>query len=451
MQIFRQYHIMTDKYLLYLIFYFILVYPIIFPGLSAAEEPVEILTLEQTIKKALNANIGLEISKKETEAADAAKKAQRTNFYPTFNASYRYIYNDTEQLVPYFGGVMTPQNEYDFFASFEQPIFTGKALLNQYRISALKLDVAKINEELKRQEIIFMAKEDYFSLLKARKLLDVYQDTVKQITAQKEVAQDFYQVGIIPLNDLLQSQVELANAKQDLVVAQNDVEIAKSNLNILLRRPTNKPVNVKDILSYSSFEKGFEDCLGLALKNRLELQVADLDIEIAKKNLIISKKDYYPAINLKGTYYRLGTDWHVNGGEGINDPDGWNVQIVASWDFWEWGRTYYGVIEKQNELSQKKLKKNEIYDNIRSEVKKSYLKTKESEKNIKTMEKAIEQAKENLRINKNKYKERVATSTDVLVAQTLLTKTMTNYYNALYNFKISKASLFKAMGIMMDI
>ena len=62
------------------------------------------------------------------------------------------------------------------------------------------------------------------------------------------------------------------------------------------------------------------------------------------------------------------------------------------------------------------------------------------------MEKAIEQEKENFRINEERYKEQMATSTDVLDAQTLLSRTMTNYYNALYEFKISKASLFRAMG-----
>ena len=40
----------------------------------------------------------------------------------------------------------------------------------------------------------------------------------------------------------------------------------------------------------------------------------------------------------------------------------------------------------------------------------------------------------------------MATNTDVLIAQTLLTRTMTNYYNALYDFQLSKAALYRAMG-----
>jgi len=85
-------------------------------------------------------------------------------------------------------------------------------------------------------------------------------------------------------------------------------------------------------------------------------------------------------------------------------------------------------------------------DNIDLGVNEAYLRTIESEQNIITIEKAIEQAKENLRITEERFKEQVSTQTDVLVAQTLQTDTMTNYYNALYDYKIAKAVLYRAMG-----
>jgi outer membrane protein TolC len=92
------------------------------------------------------------------------------------------------------------------------------------------------------------------------------------------------------------------------------------------------------------------------------------------------------------------------------------------------------------------LQQTRTIDNIHLEVKKAFLRTQEAEKAIQTVEKAIEQAKENYRINQERYKEQVGTATDVLIAQTLLSRTMTNYYSALYEFKIAKASLFRAMG-----
>jgi outer membrane protein len=201
-----------------------------------------------------------------------------------------------------------------------------------------------------------------------------------------------------------------------------------------------------EIIDYTAFDKDIEYCLAEAKDNRLEIEVAALDVEIAERDYKLSQRDYFPSLNLTGTYTRRGTDWDVDGGEGIGDDTFWDIQALANWDFWQWGRTRYGVKERLARLSQAKLREEEIIDNIKLEVKQAYLKTIESERNIVTIEKAIEQAKENLRITEERYKEQVSTTTDVLAAQTLFTQTMTNYYTALYNFKIAKAVLYRAMG-----
>ncbi len=169
---------------------------------------------------------------------------------------------------------------------------------------------------------------------------------------------------------------------------------------------------------------------------------------MAEKELLLARKDYYPSIDLQGSYFKVGTEWDVDGGDGIFDPNGWNIQATATWNFWEWGRTSHGVKEMLSRVSQSQFRKDEILDNIHLEVKNAYLRTQEAEKAIIAVEKAIEQAKENFRINQERYKEQVSTSTDVLDAQTLLSRTMTNYYNALYAFKTAKATLHRGMGVV---
>lgn len=418
--------------------------PVLALSVFAAEKPVEVFTLKQTIADALAANIGLQSSQEKTKAALATHKAQRSQFFPTFNATYQFSRDDEASRIGTL--VLSPKREYSFVTTVTQPIFRGFALVNQFRISSLGLDVAQTNEKLIRQDIVFNAQKTYFSLLEAQKLFDIAQKTVTQLKAHKEVAQNYYQVGMTPLNDFLQAQVELANAEQDLIVARNNLENAESGFNLLLRRPLNTPVEIEDVLDYASFKQDLDYCLAEAEKNRLEIKVSELEVEIAQKELVLARKDYYPSIDLKGSYFKNGTDWDADGGEAITDPSGWNILATASWNFWEWGRTAYGVKEKHARLCQARLRKKDILDNLHLEVKNAYLKTQEAEKAIVAVEKAVEQAKENFRINEERYKEQVATSTDVLDAQTLLSRTITNYYKALYVFKISKAALYRAMG-----
>ena len=415
-----------------------------------AQEAFETLNLQKTIEAALKANLAFQRSKDEISAAKAAKNAQITQFLPTLSSNYSYLLRDKEQTQEITGTsvdfIVRPRDTYTFVTSFSQPIFTGFALTNQYKIASLGLDVAEFNKKLVRQDVILDAKNAYFSILKTQKLVAVADDTVRQITSQKDVAENMYQVGMSPLNDLLQSQVQLANAKQAFITANNNLELTKSQFNTLLRRPVNHTVVIADILDYRPFDQDINYCLSQAEKNRLEIQVADLEVEISQREVKLAQGNYYPTINLTGVYNMSGTDWDVAGGEGISDEEFWEIQATATWEFWQWGRTVYGVKEKLSRLSQAKSRKEEILDNINLEVKQAYLKTKEAEKNITTVEKAIEQAKENLRITEERYKEQVSTTTDVLVAQTLLTETQTNYFNALYDFKIAKAILYRAIG-----
>jgi outer membrane protein TolC len=388
-------------------------------------------------------------SKDEIEAASDQKRVQRSFFLPTLNATYQYNRNDEEgRLGGFLGGITTSLlDEYSLVASFEQPIFDGFAILNQYKIADLGLNVAEVNDKLVRLAVIFETKRAYFSVLKAQKLVAVADESVKLIRAQEEVAQNFYDVGMTPLNDLLQTQVELANAKQDLIVATNDLKIAQSQFNTVLRKPINSAVRLNDIQEYVPLKNDIDYYLKYAEEHRLEVQVADLEIEIADKEVTLAKKNYYPTVSLQGQWFRRGTEWDLSDdGDIVGDPEGWSITGIASWDFWEWGRTYYGSHEKLKRLSQAKHTREEVFDQISLEVNEAYLRAVQSEKNILAIEKAITQAEENLRIVKERYKEQVATSTDVLIAQTLLTQTMTNYYNALYDFKIAKAALQRALS-----
>ena len=421
------------------------------PPLGSAQSPAgDSLSLRDSLDLALKANLGIKRSLEEISAAEALRHQSMTKFLPSLGSSYNAIYRNEERTSPsLITGrpiVSSPQDQYTFTTSFTQPIFTGFNILTEYQLNDLGLDRAEVSAKLTRQDVILDTKNAFFSVLKNQKLLDVAQQTVTSISAQKDVSENFYKVGLSPLNDLLQSQVQLANARQTLTIAQNNLEIARTNFNTVLRRPLSTPVLLVEEVEIEPFALNLDDCFAQAQRNRLELQVADLDIDIAGKQVKQSEKDYYPTVNLVGQYFRTGDDWRAHSGEGISDSAGWNVSATATWEFFQWGRTGYGRKEKLSRVAQSRYRKAQLTDTINQEVKQSYLRTREAEQNIRTIEKAVEQSKENLRITEEQYKEQVATQTDVLVAQTLVTQTMTNYFNALYDYKIAKSVLLRAIG-----
>ncbi len=408
------------------------------------------LSLQEAVELALTANLGIKRSQEEINAAEAVRNASRTGFLPSLGTSYTYLHRNEERTTksPVTGQatVALPQDQYTWNTSVRQPIFTGFKLLNEYRLSELGLDRAEIEAKVTRQDVILDTKNAYYTVLKNLKLLDVAQQQVTSIASQRDVSENFYKVGLSPLNDLLQAQVQLANAIQRRTVAVNDLEIARAQFNTVLRRPVNTPVALVDDVAHTAYLTSLEEGLETAQKNRLEILVANLDVDIAERQVKLTEKDYFPTVDVVGSYIRIGDDWQVDGGIGISDSAGWNVQATATWSLWEWGRTGYGRKEKLSRLTQSKYRRSELLDTINLQVKQAYLRTKEAEQNIATVGQAVEQAKENLRITEEQYKEQVATQTDVLIAQTLLTQTETNYTNALFDFKIAKAFLLRAIG-----
>jgi len=404
------------------------------------------LSLKQTVEQALEVNLNLRIARSEIEAAEYNRRVARSYFLPTGNLAYQYQRNDDEFVLQGLG-TLTPEEKYTFAASLTQPLFTGFSILNRYEAAKIGLDAARTSEILARQDIILAAKKVYFTLLRSQKFLEVAKEAVSLGENQETVARQFYEVGMTPLNDLLKAQVELANARQEFIRAANGVDVAKANFNTLLRRPVTQGVAIEDISDYEPVPLGLEDYLNTADGSRIEIQRADFEVALTQKDVEIAKKDYYPAVNLSWTYYQEGTDWDAQGGAGLySDASGWNVKAMASWDLWQWGRTHYGIRERIIRLQQAKHRKEALLDQIRLEVTDAYLQAIESEKAIVTAKAAITQAEENFRITQERYGAQMATSLEVFDAQTLLSRARTNYYGALYFYKIARASLDRAMG-----
>ena len=114
-----------------------------------------------------------------------------------------------------------------------------------------------------------------------------------------DVAKNFYDVGMVPKNDVLQAEVNLANAKQNVVVAQNDVLIARAAFNTVLRRPVDTPFAVADVLTHQPFLLAYETAVETAVAARPDIQIADLEVILAEKDIVLTKKDYYPSIDIK--------------------------------------------------------------------------------------------------------------------------------------------------------
>lgn len=407
------------------------------------QEIKDSLTLEECIRIALEKNLQIHSAMQGVIGADFRRKQALTNFFPQWTMQYSATGYNSPTSVGFttLGG--TSRDVHNFNTSITQSLFAGGSILANYRLEKLGVDISKTDVETIKRDIILDVREGYFNILRAEKFLTVAQQQVKQFEAQLEVTKAFFDVGIVPKNDVLQAEVKLANARQALIKAENDLALAKSSFNILLRRDIDAPLKIKDILEYKPFSIGFEESVKEALRERPEIKNAELKIEQANENVKIAKGSFFPTITLSGNYLRTSDEPSLMGDL---RSERWIVQALATFTIWDWGKRAYKVGEAKVKVTQAQDSKTQLVEGIILEVKNAYLNMLVAEKNISVAEKAIEQAEENLRMNEERYKYQVATATDVLDAVTLLTQARVNYYGALSDFNIAKARLERAMG-----
>ncbi|MFB3924545.1 MAG: TolC family protein [Syntrophales bacterium] len=419
------------------------------PVVFAADRD-QVLTLRESIRIALAHNATIHSAAEGVKASESKRKEAMTGFFPKLSTYYSYQrLNEPPEIkgLPIGTGTVVTgtQDNYNWALELRQPVFAGGGILANYQINRIESSISRLDEMTTTQDIIQEVEVSYFTILKALKIRDVAAQSVEQLKAHRDVARNFFDVGMIPKNDLLNSEVQLANGQQYLLRAENDVELAKAQFNTVLRRGLNSPVVVEDILAYKPFQRDLADCLKTAMDNRPEAKSYSLRVEQAGKSVDLARSEFFPSISLIGNYSKYG-DTPELAGSRFSNSEFWYVMAQANWNIWEWGRTKYKVDASLSRKSQAADALTNILDRIALEVKNAYLLLKEAEKRIVVAGKAIEQAEENFRINQERYKEHVATSTDVIDAQTLLTRAKSDYFNALSDYNIAMARLERSMG-----
>lgn len=441
----------SPSYLLVLVFLLCLLHR---PAVVLGEQE-KIYTLEDSIEEAFSDNWALKAKMEKIDQASYVHSQARAEFLPKLSTTYGYTLLSknarsmkTKIPVPGLGDEpieIRSKNNYQWRGTVKQPVFTGFALLSSYELARLGLDQSEMEVQLEKLDLALNVKIAYFSILQADKALEVTDKAAEALESHAQVARNFYEVGMIPVNDLLESEVELGNAKHDLVKAKNASRLARCAFNTVLARPVNAPVELEDILVHTPVRGDFDDYLRKAFENRPEMRLLDINILKSDQEVRLAKSKYYPEVAIQYDYIKEGDTPDVSGGE-FQWADRWEAMAVCSWTFWEWGKTHYTVQEKISLKKELTKIRTDLEYRIKLEVSEALLDLGAAEKNIPTTKKAVEQGEENLRVSEERYRAQVSTSTEVLDGQRYLTRARRNYYNALYEHHLARARLLRAIG-----
>jgi outer membrane protein len=419
-------------------------------ALPAAGANVKRLTISDVLAEAHLKNPVMREAEARIQAANAGKKSVRADFYPT--ASFQYGYagvTETPVMKTGNGSFQAAHRHlYNWDITVIQPLFTGFALSSRFKIANLDITVRRFEKEQTALDLTRNVKKAYYDLLLSQKLFVVAKDEVEALTAHKKDATLYYDQELIPYNDLLKSEVGLANALQQSEKAQANEQKALAQLNRLLNRPVTDPIEIEDITGVKDIQKrvlNWEVLSRQAIRNRPIMETVRAGLEKLGLAQRVAKSTWYPEITMVGRHGREG-DNPATMDNDFSNAHNTSVSVQASWRFWDWGKTRAEVNRTRHHIAALTAQIESIENQIRQEVKNALLDCGVALKNIDTALRSQDQAKENWRITNLQYNQQVATSTDVLDARTFLTQTDTNYYQALYGYLTALAALDRATG-----
>jgi outer membrane protein len=398
------------------------------------------LTLEMSIQQGFENNWSIKQKEEKIQETEYEKDRVKTDFLPSGTTSYQYTKN---------GGPLNEyniyKNNYQWTTQVTQPVFAGFALSSAYDIAKLDIESAKVDLEMEQLDLAMKIKEVFFTILKADKAVEVASKEVESFELHLKAAKDFYEAGAKTINDVLMAEVDLANSKYELVKAETAASTARIKINVLLSKQLNEEVELVDIFDSQSVQIDLEKLISLALNNRPEIEKLNIFNIQNDRQIQNAKSAYYPSINMTYSYSKQGDSWNVARSK-FDEGTSWQAVVGLTWKLWNWKNTSKSIQKIRSQKTQLEQNKEATEDQIRSEVKEAVLNLLETEKNIPTAKKAVEQAEENQKFNNERYKEQVATSLDVADAQKYLSRAKLNYYNAIYDHLIAKASLLRAIG-----
>jgi len=182
---------------------------------------------------------------------------------------------------------------WNFAAQMAQPIFTGYALSTKYEMAKLNIDLKEVEKRLAMLDVTRSVKTAYYNVLLTQKALAVANDAAENLEAHVLDAEQFYKHDLVAHNDLLQSQVALANARQNREKARMASEMAFSVLNMLLGTGIDQPTQVADVTDLSPRSYSLEQLTAAALRKRPELTALRIGLKVQQPP--VKRSDLNPA------------------------------------------------------------------------------------------------------------------------------------------------------------
>ena len=325
-----------------------------------------------------------------------------------------------------------------YAASVAVPLYTSGRIHNRIKAAESQAEAAQLDESAVLQMLKLDVAEAYIAVLRARQDKIVADSQVDSLAAHAAETDSLFKQGLTDRNAVLSARVTLADARQQVIQAQNRVDLALSAYNRLLQRPLDTRASLEDPAPQNPPE-ALPKLIDRALAQRPEILSLTRQVETLQHQSAAERATNRPQLTLNGGYRYDQNKFQVNEGA-------WAVGVNLKWNAFDGGRSGHdsSAIAKQASALAESLA--DQRSKLGVAVRKTWLDLHESQSRLEVSQQAVAQADENLRVARSLFKRGMAKHTQVLDAEQLRTRTLNNHTQARYDHLMSAIRLRYELG-----
>lgn len=405
------------------------------------------LSVEDALKLALTHNRTLQIAMEEKNVSKGLILESYGEVLPKVSLNGTYTRKDSDHV--YINGVRKNVGQYDNYSgalSVKQPIFRGGAASAALRASKYYDVLVDENVRAAVQDTIYETIKAYYDVSLSReqhRVTQTYADLAEAHLKDVEIKRKF---GVASDFNVLRSQVELSNAKAELISYQSKLHQAITSLLKTLGVSQESRVELSDHLIYKPVSVEEEEVIRKAFLNRPDLAGAELTVKLQGESLKKAYSGYWPEIDAfyghsiekPDPYLSTKSEW----------GDAWKAGVEMNIPIFDGLKREGKVAQERATLRQKNIELLDKQEQALFEVRNAILDLKDATESVDVQKLTLEKAGEGLRLAEVGYREGTLDQVSVLDARAALTNSQLLYYKSLYDHALARLDLQKAMGIL---
>jgi outer membrane protein len=416
------------------------------------------LTLRQAVQLALapEGSTRVKLAEEDLKQAESRSDESRAALLPDFEGYVEYQnetvnlaaygFNFTHIPIPGFSipSFVGPFGVLDARASVNQTVFDFSAI-RRYQASKVAIEATKADNEGTNDQVTDQVARAYLAGLRAQASLDTERANVELSESLLRLAQQQKAAGTGTGIEITRAEVQLANDRQALLVAQNDLDRTRLQLLKVIGLKLDNPVELVDRLSYIPMDDVEPaQALVTARQHRAELRAQRHREDNARLNFSATKLERLPSIGAFANYGEIGTSI-------TSALPTRSVGASLKIPIFDGGRRDARRAETASQFRQESIRTADLRDQIELDVRVAIDSLHSADAQVKAAEEGLSLSEMEVAQAERRYKAGVSNSVEVTDAQTRLARARDNRVNALYNYNLARIDLGTATGTIQSM